>query len=68
MLLAKGAVAAQRLLDAGDTAAFSADYLEARITVARFYAEQLLPQVHGLVGAATSGADDLYALSPAQLA
>jgi 3-(methylthio)propanoyl-CoA dehydrogenase len=68
MMLAKGAAAAQRLLDAGDTAAFGADYLEARITVARFYAEQLLPQVHGLVGAVTSGADDLYALSPAQLA
>jgi 3-(methylthio)propanoyl-CoA dehydrogenase len=68
MMLAKGAAAAQRLLDAGDTTAFSTDYLEARITVARFYAEQLLPQVHGLVGAVTSGADDLYALSPAQLA
>jgi 3-(methylthio)propanoyl-CoA dehydrogenase len=68
MLLAKGAAAAQRLLDDGDTATFSADYLEARITVARFYAEQLLPQVHGLVGAVTAGADDLYELSPAQLA
>jgi 3-(methylthio)propanoyl-CoA dehydrogenase len=53
--LAKGAAAAQRLLDAGDTGDFDADYLEARITVARFYAQQLLPQVHGLVGAVTSG-------------
>jgi 3-(methylthio)propanoyl-CoA dehydrogenase len=65
--LAKGAAAAQRLLDAGETGDFGADYLEARITVARFYAEQLLPQVHGLVGAVTAGADDLYALTPAQL-
>jgi 3-(methylthio)propanoyl-CoA dehydrogenase len=68
VLLARGAAAAQRLLDAGDTADFGAEYLEARITVARFYAEQLLPQVHGLVGAVTAGAEDLYALSPRQLA
>jgi 3-(methylthio)propanoyl-CoA dehydrogenase len=68
LYLAKGAAAAQRLLDAGDTGTFDADYLQARITVARFYAEQLLPQVHGLVGAVTAGADDLYGLSPAQLA
>jgi 3-(methylthio)propanoyl-CoA dehydrogenase len=68
LYLAKGAAAAQRLLDAGDTATFDADYLEARITVARFFAEQLLPQVHGLVGAVTAGAEDLYALTPGQLA
>jgi 3-(methylthio)propanoyl-CoA dehydrogenase len=68
LYLARGAAAAQRLLDAGDTGTFDADYLQTRITVARFYAEQLLPQVHGLVGAVTAGADDLYALSPAQLA
>jgi 3-(methylthio)propanoyl-CoA dehydrogenase len=67
MLLARGANAAQRLLDAGETTDFDAEYLEARITVARFYAEQLLPQVHGLVGAVTAGADDLFALTPAQL-
>jgi 3-(methylthio)propanoyl-CoA dehydrogenase len=68
LYLAKGAAAAQRLLDAGDTGTFDADYLQARLTVARFYAQQLLPQVHGLVGAVTAGADDLYGLSPAQLA
>jgi 3-(methylthio)propanoyl-CoA dehydrogenase len=67
VLLAKGAAAAQRLLDGGDTGSFDADYLQARITVARFFAEQVLPQVHGLEGAVTAGADDLYALSPAQL-
>jgi 3-(methylthio)propanoyl-CoA dehydrogenase len=66
--LAKGAAAAQRLLAGEDTSDFGADFLDARITVARFYAEQLLPQVHGLVGAVTAGADDLYALTPAQLA
>jgi 3-(methylthio)propanoyl-CoA dehydrogenase len=67
VLLARGAAAAQRLLDAGDTGTFDADYLQARITVARFYAQQLLPQVHGLEGAVTAGADDLYALSVSQL-
>jgi 3-(methylthio)propanoyl-CoA dehydrogenase len=64
-LLAKGAAAAQEQLDAG---AGDADFLAAKIVTARFYAEQLLPQVHGLVGAVTAGADDLYALSPEQLA
>jgi 3-(methylthio)propanoyl-CoA dehydrogenase len=66
--LAKGAVAARTALDAGDTGDFDADFLEAKVTIARFYAEQLLPSVHGLVGAVTAGADDLYALTPQQLA
>jgi alkylation response protein AidB-like acyl-CoA dehydrogenase len=64
-LLAKGAKAAQEQLDAGSG---DADFLEAKIVTARFYAEQLLPQVAGLAGAVTAGAGDLYALSPSQLA
>ena len=52
-------------LDAGSD---DADYLTARIVTARFYAEQLLPQVAGLAGAVRAGAGDLYALSPDQLA
>ncbi|WP_052666140.1 acyl-CoA dehydrogenase [Nitriliruptor alkaliphilus] len=73
-LLAKGAKAAQDLLDAGSDgsgatlARDDADYLEARIVTARFYAEQLLPQVAGLAGAVKAGAGDLYALSGDQLA
>jgi len=66
--LAKGALAAQAALDAGDTGNFDADFLTAKVTIARFYAEQLLPGVHGLTGAVTAGADDLYALTPEQLA
>jgi 3-(methylthio)propanoyl-CoA dehydrogenase len=62
--LAKGAAAAQRQLDAGEG---DASFLEAKVVTARFYAEQLLPQVHGLVAPATAGAADLYALSPDQL-
>ncbi|MFP4634749.1 MAG: acyl-CoA dehydrogenase [Nitriliruptoraceae bacterium] len=67
-LLAKGAAAAQGALDTGDHGAFQPDFLAGKVTVARFYAEQLLPSVHGLVGAITAGADDLYALDPEQLA
>ena len=67
-LLAKGAAAAQQALDAGDPGSFTPDFLEAKVTVARFYAEQLLPTVHGLVGAVTAGADDLYAVHADQLA
>jgi 3-(methylthio)propanoyl-CoA dehydrogenase len=61
--LARGAAAAQRQLDAGEG---DAAFLESKVVTARFYAEQLLPQVHGLVGASTAGAGDLYALSPEQ--
>jgi alkylation response protein AidB-like acyl-CoA dehydrogenase len=63
-LLAKGAAAAQRLLEDGDDDGFVA----AKVVTARFYAEQLLPQVHGLAGAVTAGAEDLYAVTAEQLA
>ncbi|MBW3620834.1 MAG: acyl-CoA dehydrogenase, partial [Actinobacteria bacterium] len=54
-LLAKGAAAAQA---AGDDDGFHAD----KIVVARFYAEQILPQVRGLAAAVTRPADDLFAI------
>lgn len=53
-LLAKSALAAREL--DGDTVA------AAQLPLARFYAEQLLPAASGLVGAATAGARDLFAL------
>ena len=53
-LLAKSALAARELN--GDTVA------GAQLPMARFYAEQLLPAASGLVGAATAGSRDLYAL------
>jgi hypothetical protein len=64
-LLARLALAAQEELDAGssDTA-----YLGAKVTEARFYAEQYLPRVAGLVGAVTAGPDDLYAVDGDSLA
>ena len=64
-LLAQLALAARDDLDAGssDTA-----YLEAKITSARFFAEQYLPRVAGLVGSVTAGPDDLYAVDGDTLA
>ncbi|WP_173923265.1 acyl-CoA dehydrogenase [Agromyces sp. Marseille-P2726] len=41
---------------------------EAQLPLARFYAEQLLPQAAGLVSAATAGSRDLFALDADALA
>ena len=41
---------------------------ETQLVLARFYAEQLLPQSSGLLSAATAGARDLFALDADQLA
>ncbi len=64
--LARSAAAAQRLLDAGDTA-WDADFLASKITLARFYAAHLLPQARGLLPAVTAGAEELYAVTPAAI-
>jgi alkylation response protein AidB-like acyl-CoA dehydrogenase len=56
-LLAKAAVAGAA---SGDAAV-----AEDKLVTARFYAEQLLPQCAGLLGAATAGAEDLFALDAA---
>ena len=57
-LLAKAAVAASDLDD---------DFGRAKVVSARFFGEQILPSVHGLLPAVESNADDLFALAPAQL-
>ncbi len=67
VLLARGAAAAQRLLDEG-ASGDEADFLTARITIARFFATQLVPGVLGLEAAVTAGAADLRALDAEQLA
>jgi 3-(methylthio)propanoyl-CoA dehydrogenase len=61
-LLAKGAIAAN---DRDDE--FDDDFREAKVVSARFFGEQILPSVHGLLPAVQASADDLYALSAAQL-
>jgi 3-(methylthio)propanoyl-CoA dehydrogenase len=59
-LLARSALAEQASDDAelGDT----------QLVMARFFAQQLLPQCAGLLGAATGGSRDLFALDADQLA
>jgi 3-(methylthio)propanoyl-CoA dehydrogenase len=57
-LLARSAQAAVRLREEGrgDPA-----FLDQKVVSARFYCDQILPQVHGLVPAVTAGAGDLVA-------
>jgi len=64
-LLAKQAVTAQQTLSAGQG---DPAFLNAKIATARFYAEQLLPQVGALSGPVTRGAATLYAISEEGLA
>ena len=58
-LLGKAALAAQGLL-ADNTD--NSEFLEAKIETATFYAQQILPQVAGLLPSATSGAASLFAI------
>ena len=63
-LMADAALLAADKIDAGvDT-----EFYEAKLVSAKFFGEQLLPEAAGLVGAVCAGADDLFALTPAQLA
>jgi 3-(methylthio)propanoyl-CoA dehydrogenase len=63
--MARSAQVALELRD--DAAGEERDFLDAKLVTARFYAEQVLPQVHGLKHQVTATARDLFALSPAQL-
>ncbi|GER03637.1 hypothetical protein JCM17846_13190 [Iodidimonas nitroreducens] len=58
-LLMKQAMAAQERLDAGEG---DPAFLKAKITTARFFAEQLLPPATALLGPVTRGSALLYAL------
>jgi len=64
-LLAVGAKAAEAGLEENGA---DAEYLKARITMARFYAEQVLPQVSALAQQVTRGEESLYAISNEALA
>ena len=59
-LLARSALAAATTGDA--------ELAEGQLVIARFYAEQLLPQAGGLLGAVTAGTADLFALDADGLA
>jgi hypothetical protein len=63
-LMAVQGLAAKRVLDAGGS---DAGIAEVKLVTARFFAEHLLPQVHGLVAPVKAGKDDLFALTADQL-
>ena len=54
---------AKKQIDDGN----DSEFLQAKIETAAFYAEQLLPQVSGLLPATVSGAESLYAIKPERL-
>jgi len=59
--MARQALAANAALNNG---AAGDEFLQAKIVTARFYAEQLLPQTAGLLGAVKGGADVLFEIDP----
>ncbi|MCB0958394.1 MAG: acyl-CoA dehydrogenase, partial [Acidimicrobiales bacterium] len=63
-LMALQGLAAKRSIDAG---AADASLAEVKLVTARFFAEHLLPQVHGLVAPVKAGKGDLFALTADQL-
>ena len=64
-LLARQAVTAATRLAAGEG---DPAFLTAKIATARFYAEQILPQVTALLGPATRGASTMFAIPEASFA
>jgi acyl-CoA dehydrogenase len=60
-LMAKVALVAREQTDDPD------GFYRAKIVSAKFFGEQILPAAAALEGAVTAGADDLFALTPAQL-
>lgn len=63
-LMARQAIAASRALAEGQG---DAGFLQAKVATARFFHEQVLPEIHGLVTPATSGSNLVFAVSPDQL-
>jgi alkylation response protein AidB-like acyl-CoA dehydrogenase len=63
-LMAEQGLAAKRLIDEGHA---DADLAAVKLVTARFFAEHLLPQVHGLVAPVKAGKADLFALTADQL-
>jgi alkylation response protein AidB-like acyl-CoA dehydrogenase len=63
-LMAVQALVAKRQIDAG---AADADIAAVKVVTGRFFAEHLLPQVHGLTGPIMAGKADLFALTAEQL-
>lgn len=68
--MAKVALTAQDHLgaNASDLSGDDASFYEAKLISAKFFGEQILPTAAGLLGAVCAGSDDLFALTPKQLA
>ncbi|MGK2928800.1 MAG: acyl-CoA dehydrogenase C-terminal domain-containing protein, partial [Acidimicrobiales bacterium] len=60
-LMAESAMEAAGMADAGGSG-FDDEFLSTKVTTARFYATQILPQAAGLTGAVTAGFEDLMAI------
>jgi alkylation response protein AidB-like acyl-CoA dehydrogenase len=61
--MARGLLAAEQALATGDCGIFSADFMRAKITTARFYADHVLTQAPGLRDSIVEGADSVTALA-----
>ncbi len=61
--MARALLAAELALATGDLGIFSADFMRAKITTARFYADHLLTQAPGLRDSIVDGADSVTALA-----
>jgi alkylation response protein AidB-like acyl-CoA dehydrogenase len=63
-----GKLLAEGLVSGAAASDVDAEYLNDRFAVARFYADNILTTVHGLLGPATAGAESLFALADDHLA
>ncbi len=61
--MARGLLAAEQALATGDCGIFSADFMRAKITTVRFYADHVLTQAPGLRDSIVEGADSVTALA-----
>ncbi len=61
--MARGLLAAEAGLASGDAEGFGADFLRAKITTARFYADHLLTKAPGMRDSIVDGADSVTALA-----
>jgi alkylation response protein AidB-like acyl-CoA dehydrogenase len=66
-LLAKAARAAARLRAEGSAGRYSAGFLDAKVAIARFYCEQILPYALAALGPATAGAASHFAVAAEML-
>lgn len=61
--MARALLVAERALASGDAGAFGTDFMRAKITTARFYADHLLTKAPGIRDSIVEGADSVTALA-----